>query len=222
MSDNCALPVYALVTPSQTCSECGILRAVPHAKRLQRQLRPAHRLPGAGATVLAGLSPFSGTLRGWLALQPADAPTIGGFLFLTVASLAAGMTVSAVRWAVVDTLHGRTGIRAPALDFSRLGENVGAFSLLIDIHYRHYLFYANMAVAIGTVYAGYRLRLGRVWPAGWPDVAFVLLEGVFLTASRDTLRKYYERCRQILPPKRRAGRMRRGKESGALGVKPTD
>jgi hypothetical protein len=33
-----------------------------------------------GATVLAGLAPFSPTLRGWLAADPVTAPTLGGFL----------------------------------------------------------------------------------------------------------------------------------------------
>ena len=44
----------------------------------------------SGATVLFGFSQFSPTLRTWFAVTPADAPTIGGFLYLTVASLAAG------------------------------------------------------------------------------------------------------------------------------------
>jgi hypothetical protein len=91
-----------------------------------------------GATVLLGLSPFSPTLRSWLATAPADAPTIGGFLYLTVAALAVGMTVSAVRWAVIDALHHLTGIPYPPLDFGALGRNVEGFSLLIEIHYRHY------------------------------------------------------------------------------------
>ena len=78
---------------------------------------------------------------------PADAPTIGGFLYLTVASLAAGMTVSAIRWAVVDTLHSLTGLPLPPLDFSRLGKNVAAYGLLIQIHYVHYQFYSNEAIA---------------------------------------------------------------------------
>lgn len=94
-----------------------------------------------GMTVLFGLGQFSPTLRGWFAPAPDGPPTVGGFLYLTVASLATGMVVSAVRWAVVDTLHGRTGLR-PLLDFSRLGRNVEAFALLIEIHYRHYQFYA--------------------------------------------------------------------------------
>src|SRR5882672_4245101 len=86
-----------------------------------------------GATALAGLSRFSPTLRTWFATAPADLPTIGGFLYLTIAALTAGMTVSAIRWAVVDTLHSRTGLAMPSMDFSKLGQNVEAYSLLIEI-----------------------------------------------------------------------------------------
>jgi len=56
-----------------------------------------------GTIVLLGLSQFSPAVRVWFAATPADAPTVGGFLYLTLASLAAGMTVSALRWALVDT-----------------------------------------------------------------------------------------------------------------------
>src|SRR3990172_7067904 len=73
-----------------------------------------------GATVLLGFSQFSPTLRVWFGTPPADAPTLGGFLYLTVASIAAGMTVSAIRWAVVDTLHSMTGLPLPPLHFSPL------------------------------------------------------------------------------------------------------
>ena len=44
-----------------------------------------------GATVLLGASPFSDTIRSWLATTPAEAPTIGGFLYLAIASLAVGI-----------------------------------------------------------------------------------------------------------------------------------
>lgn len=94
-----------------------------------------------GATVLAGFSPFSPILRSWFAAAPTDGPIIGGFLYLTVASIAVGMTVSAVRWALVDTVHSHTGLPLPPLNFSRLGKNVAAYGLLIEIHYRHYQFY---------------------------------------------------------------------------------
>src|SRR5258707_474082 len=85
----------------------------------------AYLIPGA--TVLAGFSLFFPVLRSWFAASAQDAPTIGGFLYLTVASLGAGMTVSALRWAILDTLHARTGVQAPALNFSKLGANVEAY-----------------------------------------------------------------------------------------------
>jgi hypothetical protein len=41
-----------------------------------------------GMTVLAGVSPFSPTFQGWFATASAAAPSLGGFLYVTVASLA--------------------------------------------------------------------------------------------------------------------------------------
>jgi hypothetical protein len=140
-----------------------------------------------GATVLLGVSLFSPLVRSWFIAVPDGAPTIGGFLFLTVASIAVGMTVSAVRWLIVDTLHAWTGLPLPRLNFSRLDKNVAAFSLLIEIHYRHYLHYSNMGIATAFTYGCYRVKF---WGTGfgWLDVVFVIIEVVFFAASRDTLR----------------------------------
>src|SRR4051812_35686483 len=150
-----------------------------------------------GATALIGVSPFSGTLREWFATAPASSPTIGGFLYVTVASIAVGMTLSAIRWLVVDTIHARTGLRAPPLDFAGLGENVEAFALLIEIHYRHYQFYSNMLVAVAIAYGCHRVRVGDL-SLGWADLGALLLEAVYFATSRDTLQKYHSRCRQLL------------------------
>jgi hypothetical protein len=151
-----------------------------------------------GAVALIGVSQFSTTVRVWFASSPENAPTIGGFLYLTVASIAAGMTVSAVRWLVIDSTHGWTGIRLPAWDFRKLSGSVEAFSLLIEIHYRHYLFYANMFVATAFAFACYRYSVGGTRPLGWLDVGVVALEAIFYLASRDTLQKYYRRGEQLL------------------------
>jgi hypothetical protein len=151
-----------------------------------------------GATVLAGLSNFSPTLKGWFAVGPSESPSIGGFLFLTVAAIAVGMTVSAIRWATVDTLHEWTGLAIPSLNFSLLGTNVDAFVLLIEIHYRHYQFYANMLVASVIAYGCYRFSFGGDFSLRWIDFAFVGLEAVFFATSRDTLSKYYARSQQLL------------------------
>lgn len=153
----------------------------------------AYLIPGV--TILAGLSYHSVRLRLWFG---AYEPTIGGFLYLTLAAIAAGMTVSAIRWAVVDTLHAKTGLKLPPLDFARLGENVNAFTLLIEIHYRHYQFYANMLVATAIAYVSYRIAVGVFRGPWWIDCGFVVLEGVFFATSRDTLGKYYARSRQVL------------------------
>lgn len=150
-----------------------------------------------GATVLLGVSPFSPTLQGWLATAPAASPTVGGFLYVTVASLTVGMTLSAFRWFLVDTIHSLTGLPPPSLDFAKLGENVEAYVLLIEIHYRHYQFYANMLIAAAVAYVSYRVRFGG-WTVGWVNIGAFVLEAVFFVTSRNTLRKYYTRSRQLL------------------------
>ena len=96
----------------------------------------AYVLPGV--TALWGASYLSPTVRVWLGSAPADAPTVGGFLYLTIAAVAAGLIASTVRWAVVDTLHHVTGIPRPTWDFSRLQSNISAFNLIVEHQYRYY------------------------------------------------------------------------------------
>ena len=55
-----------------------------------------------------------------------------------------------------------------------------------------------MFVAAAIAYACYRTNLGGLWPLGWPDLGFALLEAIFFRTSRDTLGKYYNRSHQLL------------------------
>ncbi len=151
-----------------------------------------------GATALWGISLFSPAVSVWFASTPEDAPTISGFLYLTVASLAAGMTVTAIRWACVDLVHSMTGLRAPELDFSTLPGKVDAYNLLIEIHYRHYQFYSNAFIATAIAYICHRINLGTLCRIDWIDPGFVLVEAIFFLTSRDTLRRYYQRTEQLL------------------------
>lgn len=157
----------------------------------------AYLLPGL--TVLWGLGYVSPTMRSWLGTTSTSPPTIGGFLYVTLASVAAGLIVSTVRWAVLDTIHHWTGIRRPNWDFARLQENVTAFDVLIEIHYRYYQHYGNMLVSLAFAYAARRSALG-LWsaPLGWLDLGLLLLALVFFFGSRDTLRKYYQRTARFL------------------------
>jgi hypothetical protein len=159
----------------------------------------AYLVPGFITVVaVGGLVP---TIQPWLAAVPQGQPTVGGFLFVTLASVAAGMLISSIRWLVIDTLHHRTGIKQPKWDFSRLESNLDAYNLLVEFHYRYYQFNANTFVAMGIVYA-VRLAGGCQWCGGpgWADFSFVIVEAVLLAASRDALRKYYVRASQVLGP----------------------
>lgn len=70
--------------------------------------------------------------------------------------------------------------------------------MLIEIHYRHYQFYANMFVATAIAFACQRSAISNGVGPGWLDFSFIAIEAVFFYTSRDTLQKYYQRTRQLL------------------------
>ena len=153
-----------------------------------------------GFIVLWGLSYFSATVRVWLS-GAGQTPTVGGFMFVTLASVAAGVTVSTVRWLVIDTIHHWTGISQPAWDFSRLQDNVSAYNVLNDIHYKFYQFHANGLIALLFVYVARRAQKGIFTaPVGLFDLGFLALSVVLFVGSRDMLRKYFTRVSQLLSP----------------------
>jgi hypothetical protein len=151
----------------------------------------AYVLPGF--TALEGFPLISPGRTAWGTTGDPN-PTLTAFLSGTVMALAAGLTVSTVRWLVVDTFHHWTGLERPARDFARLETNVAAFDYLVLAHYRYYKFYANMVVALVWAYAtgGYAL--------GWRGILYWPLAMLFFFASRDTLRKYYSRTARLLGP----------------------
>ncbi len=157
----------------------------------------AYLLPGF--TALWGLSYLSEPVRAWLGNGSANTPTVGGFLYVTLASVALGLLASTVRWIVIDTIHHHTGVPRPHWDFSRLQQNVAAFDVLGENHYRYYQFYSNMAVAIPFWYIAKCLADG-FWPPpfGWASLGISLVEAVLLAGSRDTAWKYFTRMAQVL------------------------
>ncbi|MEZ6137065.1 MAG: hypothetical protein R3C53_19395 [Pirellulaceae bacterium] len=150
-----------------------------------------------GATAILGLSLYIEPMRHLLSFECNNPPTVGGFLYVTASAIAVGMTVGAVRWATIDNLHRWTGICPPSLSFKQISERVAAVNLLIEIHYRYYLFYSNQLVATTFAYVCFRIKFPAIG-LGWLDVCYLLLAAVFFAASRDTLRKYYSRLEQLL------------------------
>jgi len=151
----------------------------------------AYVLPGF--TALQGFPLLSRASSPW-GMGPVLDPTLPAFFSGTIEALAAGLTVSAVRWLVIDTLHRHTGLPRPNRDFARLDTNVAAYEFLGTIHYRYYKFYANMVVALIWAYAT------REYVLGWRGLFSLPLVVLFFLASRDSLRKYYERTASLLGP----------------------
>lgn len=153
----------------------------------------AHVLPGFVA--LWGLQAVSPTVRFWMgaASSATDLPTVGGFLYVTLASIALGMTVGAIRWALIDGLHHRTGLPRPTWDDSKLQANLAAFDTIVENHYRYYQFYANSIVSLVIVYAAHRWANGFHETDGSLELGLLVLCLIFWFASRNTLNHYYSR-----------------------------
>lgn len=156
----------------------------------------AYILPGCVA--LWGLGQASPTIGDWFGAASANSATFGGFLYVTIAAVGAGLTASTVRWLVIDAIHHYTGIEPPRWDFSQLDKRVEAFDFLIEIHYRYYQFYANTLVASLFAYIAWRISHWVSEPWGLPEVTAINIWALFFYGSRDTLRKYYSRSKRLL------------------------
>ena len=154
----------------------------------------AYLLPGFVA--LLGLSFFSETVETWLTASSNWAPTVGGFLYVTLSSLAAGLTVSTIRWAVIDTIHHRTGLPQPNLNYSHLQANVSAFGVLIEDLYRYYQFYSGMFLSVAFAFSAWQIST-RDYSVGMM-IAVVFVEVIFWLGSRNTLKNYYSQAEMLL------------------------
>lgn len=150
-----------------------------------------------GLVALWGVSFFSDTVKLWLTSADGTQPTVAGFLYVTLASLAAGLTLGAVRSMTIDPLHHWTGVEAPNLDFSGFQGKFWAFNQLVESHYRYYQFYAHMSLAIPGLLGARILANGASsdWAYSAPCLA---LEVVLLAVSRGTLKTYYARVSHLL------------------------
>jgi hypothetical protein len=173
----------------------------------------AYILPGFVA--LWGVSYFSPTVESWITASQQGAPSVAGFMYVTLASLGTGLTVSGIRWLIIDSIHHLTGLTRPAWRFGNLDDKLQGFLTLNEGHYRYYQFYANMFIAAGFTYAAWLVWNGKgLRAAGWANLHFVVLEIVLFANSRDTLAKFYSRVAQLLGtltnPKKGACRMSNG------------
>lgn len=148
-----------------------------------------------GFIVLLGMAHHSAMIQTWIGTSVPDAPSLGGFLYLTVAAFFAGLVVSTFRWLLIDAIHSHTGLKQPQWNFAKLADRQEAFAMLIDAHYRYYQFYANSMVAL-VIFA--ICRWSVIGFSGWELAVGIVMEILFFSGSRDTLRKYYQRVDALL------------------------
>ena len=122
-------------------------------------------------------------------------PTIGGVLMVTLVALFFGLVISTFRWVIFDNLHHRTGIDQPTWDFRSLAQRIEGYQTMVEFHYRYYQFYANSIIARAFHYA---FRWPEVKPIPVEMTLVLVVSIVLFMASRDCLRKYYERVARLL------------------------
>lgn len=154
-----------------------------------------------GVILLWGLSySYPGVSRWLNQASGSESPSVGGFLYLTLASLAVGLIVSAVRWMIVDKfLQCVTGLREPQFDFGKLKdkEAFAVFLGVVENHYRFYQYYSNTLVAVMSAFITYLIIQGPKTISGLVWVAFIVACPALLWASYDCLKKYYSKSEQI-------------------------
>jgi hypothetical protein len=152
-----------------------------------------------GLVAVDALRNFGVIIPGLESANCAGDLSLSAWIVLLLGSLGVGLVVSAFRWMSIDTLHHRTGLAAPALDFSRLHEQLDVFLIAVEHSYRYYQFYSNSAISLLFTIAVHLLKPATAWP--WPTYAGLLaVELLLLAASRDCLRRYYQRVSQLGQP----------------------
>lgn len=116
-------------------------------------------------------------------------PSLIGFFNTTIGAITAGMVVSAIRFALIDTIHHLTGLKRPYLTGRELEDNLGAIHTAIDQYYRYYQFHSNAIIACLIAYGAHLYKTLAF--TGLLEVILLFLVIVFWIAARDNLRHYY-------------------------------
>jgi hypothetical protein len=150
-----------------------------------------------GFVLLWGLSYSLPEARIWLSSSESADPTIGRFLYATVASLILGLLVSAVRWVVIDHIL-QFFEPAPAIDFSKLKkrETLEAFTAAVENHYRYYQYYSNLLIAIILSLVVHWLYSAISLPCETLIIVALICVTLFV-AARDSRNKYNSRASAI-------------------------
>ena len=151
-----------------------------------------------GFIFIYGLSFSYCEVKAFLEAANLKSTSIGAFFLISLASLAVGLLISAIRWMIVDTVMNLIGIGNKNLKFASLKDKdaLNGYMLIVDNHYRYYQYYANSLISI---IAGLVIYVPREGFPGWGpslSVAFVLL--ALALGAGDACKKYHDRAAEIV------------------------
>ena len=156
----------------------------------------AYVIPGF-AVVLA-LSTRYPTLAQWLAASTTDAPSVGGFLYATLASITAGMLLNLIRWLLLDPLHHWMGVPRARWDVTLLATHADGFETFVEYHFRYYQFFAASFLAVLLIACMPDVMARLATSSSQAYLSAMVFGAALFAASRDALTKYYVRTNHLL------------------------
>jgi len=156
----------------------------------------AYVLPGFLS--LLGLAPIFPGLALWLQPVAQADLELGPPLYSVLAATMIGMILSCFRWAILDRVHGWSGVVRPALDNRRLGQVLEGFDYLVLNHFRYYEFCGNTLFAALCGYSLNRAFGTVAWLGRASDLGMAAMCIVLFAASRSALKNYYARTGELV------------------------
>lgn len=153
-----------------------------------------------GMMLLFGLGLWYPNLFPTLGLTKLDA-SIGGSALFLLASLSAGLIITAPRWFIYEKLlcH-KTKFDAGHFTGLSQSDKMAAFKAVVDEHYRYHQFYGGASIALVPillflVHTGYCHSRMLFWSA---IISSVALETLLVYTSTDCWKKYVIRGNTIV------------------------
>lgn len=183
-----------------------------------------------GFIALWGASAFSPTLTEWFGVTARENISVGGFLFVLVGSLAAGVFVSGIRAVVLDGLYEKDlatqawlpkraarvlerlwfprkifrGLHPLNIDEERLKDEglFRAYTRVVEGFWRYFQFYGNMAVAVPIGYFSWHIANHKSMIRPGIFILFAVSEIVLLISAGDSLETYCRKATQLCGERR--------------------
>lgn len=153
-----------------------------------------------GFILIYGLSFTYPDLKTALLYTAEDRASVAAFLLTTLASLASGLVVSALRWMILDSLFLLCGVTKTQLEFSKLSDaNIyQAFIGIVENHYRYYQYYSNAFISILVAAFLYVIASNTKSLSHGIWIALIIILFSLFLGALDSLTKYHKRASKIL------------------------